>query len=55
MNRFHWLQATVVRGLSTDELIMLAGVQLLIFAVVYAVRGPYVPGQIYFNVTAVCI
>jgi hypothetical protein len=41
MNRFHWLQATVARGLSTDELIMMSGVQLLIFAVVYAVWGPY--------------
>jgi hypothetical protein len=27
--------------ISTDELIMLSGVQLLIFAVVYAVWGPY--------------
>jgi hypothetical protein len=32
----------VARGLSTDELIVLSGVQLLIFAVVYAVWGPYV-------------
>jgi hypothetical protein len=41
INVFHWLQATVARGFSTDELIMLFGVQLLIFAVVYAVWGPY--------------
>jgi hypothetical protein len=27
--------------MSTDELIMLSGVQLLIFAVVYAVWGPF--------------
>jgi hypothetical protein len=32
----------VARGLSTDELIISSGVQLLIFAVVYAVWGPYV-------------
>jgi hypothetical protein len=41
INRFHWLQATVARGLSTDELIMLSGFQFLKFAVVYAVWGPY--------------
>jgi hypothetical protein len=29
----------VARGLSTGSLIMLSGVQLLIFAVVYAVHG----------------
>jgi hypothetical protein len=37
INRFHWLQAAVAWGLSTDELIMLSRVQLLIFAVAYAV------------------
>jgi hypothetical protein len=42
INIFHWLQATVARGLSTEELIMLSRVQLLIFVVVYALWGPYV-------------
>jgi hypothetical protein len=41
INRFHWLQAAVAWGLSTDQLIMLSGVQLLIFAVAYAVWDPY--------------
>jgi hypothetical protein len=42
INRFHWLQAAVAWGLSTDQLIMLSGIQLLIFAVAYAVWGLYV-------------
>jgi hypothetical protein len=46
--RFHWMQATVARGLSTDELIMLSGVQLLIFAVAYAVWGPH--GEVVFHI-----
>jgi hypothetical protein len=33
---------SVCLRISTDELIMLSGIQLLIFAVVYAVWGPYV-------------
>jgi hypothetical protein len=40
------MKAPVARGLSTDELIMLSGVQLLIFAVVYVLPRLGVPQAI---------